>query len=744
MRNLEITVEKPTVKKKKEYLLDLMAVMLFLTGIIKIFFSGFPSIEDVWWIYAIGCGISTWLFFPLFKTKESDWIFLIGVCIIGIIFLVSISACSSGMAILGNDILEYLTGQTGHIYLEYVYKQDAGRYLIAALMILMITQLICWNTAKCQLFVSFGLTILCLIGCVVKFFSIDYGLFLLIGGMSFLFAVHGYSHGKGKKILIAFAGIVLIFIVCLIPVLLICSKVSVEGSFAKEVNAIERFVHQKKYDSGVNAMPEGNLVNVGSFLKNNETALIIKAEKPQKLYLRGRIGEIYTGISWEDFNEEVFQEGEELFYWLHKSNFYGQTMIAQSTDLMSGKENERTLEITNQSACSEQIYLPYALLDHSVLEESLIGDDKTATRNDLVSLKYIEGSLPEWYQTALWLSEHQNSPDVIEYLKKEESYRDFVYKNNLQITNTVVGTFEKIFEKDKNKEKSLSEILELIQKTLEEELTYDEVITTFNGKNDFVKFTLEQSKRGYNVHYATIATLMLRYMGVPARYVEGYFLSADEAKDYQPYDEINLTEAHAHAWTEYYMDGVGWIPFEVTPGYIDKEEWELTSVVIADGKGEGLGKGFAKSNLTYTPPKLPEDKTDLPNLQSLFRFETKQIWNMLLFVCILIILLLLVWILKRYLRLSKFKKSIEQSPNREAVVELYGYAIMLSIRMNVNVPEMQTIAEKINEISRFSNQKIDDEQRRFIENFVHKLINACNEKCNLWTKIKYHYILWLF
>ena len=54
---------------------------------------------------------------------------------------------------------------------------------------------------------------------------------------------------------------------------------------------------------------------------------------------------------------------------------------------------------------------------------------------------------------------------------------------------------------------------------------------------------------------------MLRYFGVPARYVEGYFLSAAEAASYQPGQSITLTEIHAHAWAEYYLPGVGFVPF---------------------------------------------------------------------------------------------------------------------------------------------------------------------------------------
>lgn len=99
----------------------------------------------------------------------------------------------------------------------------------------------------------------------------------------------------------------------------------------------------------------------------------------------------------------------------------------------------------------------------------------------------------------------------------------------------------------------------MVRDTLDEQLEYREDTVTYNGRNDFLRYIFEQSKCGYSLHYATAATLMLRYFGVPARYVEGYYLPGDEAADYASGENIILSEAHAHAWTEYYLDGVGWI-----------------------------------------------------------------------------------------------------------------------------------------------------------------------------------------
>lgn len=63
------------------------------------------------------------------------------------------------------------------------------------------------------------------------------------------------------------------------------------------------------------------------------------------------------------------------------------------------------------------------------------------------------------------------------------------------------------------------------------------------------------------MHFASAATLMLRTLGIPARYVSGFTaeLAAGET--------VEVPDSAAHAWVEIYLDGYGWYPVEVTPSY---------------------------------------------------------------------------------------------------------------------------------------------------------------------------------
>lgn len=111
-------------------------------------------------------------------------------------------------------------------------------------------------------------------------------------------------------------------------------------------------------------------------------------------------------------------------------------------------------------------------------------------------------------------------------------------------------------------------------------------------RKDFVNYFLDSQKKGYCVHFATSGTLMLRYLGVPARYVEGYVYDYSDTSTLIVHDDINvedyydgyalvenskvisvdLTDANAHAWIEIYIDGIGWVPVELTPPSSDTEQ----------------------------------------------------------------------------------------------------------------------------------------------------------------------------
>lgn len=162
--------------------------------------------------------------------------------------------------------------------------------------------------------------------------------------------------------------------------------------------------------------------------------------------------------------------------------------------------------------------------------------------------------------------------------------------------------------------------------------------------DDFVTQFLAGDRAGYSVHYATAAALLMRYYGVPTRYVEGYVFNTtaldriaanggegeDDAQNEVSTDgsqagasagsgedkaapflgTYTLTERQAHAWVEYYLDGVGWVPFDVTPGWRNAGFYETTDDAQLVDDSQNWSVGEADEDTVWTPPEPEEEEAE--------------------------------------------------------------------------------------------------------------------------------------
>ncbi|MBQ9233202.1 MAG: transglutaminase domain-containing protein [Lachnospiraceae bacterium] len=142
-------------------------------------------------------------------------------------------------------------------------------------------------------------------------------------------------------------------------------------------------------------------------------------------------------------------------------------------------------------------------------------------------------------------------------------------------------------------------------------------------KKDFVNYFLSENKKGYCAHYASAATLILRYLGIPTRYVEGYAVSyyqlSDaelvEGKDFSDYYDgyselgetavlqINATDADAHAWIEVYSKDKGWYLVDVTPsGEIEENEdfWEMFDNIMNNNDSDDENDDGGQLNINIS------------------------------------------------------------------------------------------------------------------------------------------------
>jgi transglutaminase-like putative cysteine protease len=91
---------------------------------------------------------------------------------------------------------------------------------------------------------------------------------------------------------------------------------------------------------------------------------------------------------------------------------------------------------------------------------------------------------------------------------------------------------------------------------------YDETPPAPAGNEPALTAFVTETKRGYCQHYAGAMTLMLRFLGIPARVAAGFTSGAYDDQKH----EWTVTDHNAHDWVEVYFPGYGWMPFDPTPG----------------------------------------------------------------------------------------------------------------------------------------------------------------------------------
>ena len=488
---------------------------------------------------------------------------------------------------------------------------------------------------------------------------------------------------------------------------------------------IHHAIHAWRYDNNSNSMPEGRLENLGAWEKSDTPALKITMEQPQKLYLRGGVYEVYTGTDWEALAPQTLAENEALFYWLHSEEnvFYGQEQLAKADHLTLGTE-PCAMTVENLSACRGHAYLPYAFADTTLLSERQIGD--AGSKDAIERFSYLPGSLPEWFAVQHEIAARQE--ELADYRDSEAAYTDYAEANDLMMTEECWNVLYQQLG-DRTGTHSLGVILKTIREYLDEYMYYDENVSTHCGEGDFLRCTLEYGGAGYSVHYATVATLMLRYFGVPARYVEGYFLSAEEAQKYASGEEIVLTEDHAHAWAEYYLSGVGFVPFEVTPGYMDDEELAISG----DGENEeNTSLRYTANPMSYVQPQQPE--AQIPQDGEHTNLHAELVW---LLIALLLLMAAVLWVTYQRLRLRRYLHCIDAAEHREAVQGRYIYAQSLVQHCPTAILPDGNDAMRLYEEATFSSHEMTAEHRRRMDAYAGEILKACRSAWTFAEKIRW-------
>ena len=253
---------------------------------------------------------------------------------------------------------------------------------------------------------------------------------------------------------------------------------------------------------------------------------------------------------------------------------------------------------------------------------------------------------------------------------------------------------------------------------------------------DFVEYFLTESNKGYCVHFASATVAMLRALGVPARYAEGYVVRESD------FDESGVAEIparRAHAWAEIWVPDFGWVPVESTPG---GDAVPLGSAASAENGGadapgtvEDEGEDPGEDAETPEESAKASEPVDLDPTAGSGEGAGALWWILPICAAAGVGALFLIPAARR----AKRSRILQHADRRQAVLCLYDSLCELSLYDGEAVPQA---AMELAREARFSRHPIAPQKVRWLENQTKekrkKIMAALSWRCLLYTSRRVH------
>lgn len=621
-----------------------------------------------------------------------------------------------GLGAMGNQLARILTERTGYYF--YAFETN-GETVEASLAVgVLLGAFAAWAVRAGNSFPALGAAAVVFFACL--FGILQNGLWLAVFLLGLILVLAKNASGtKGvlwtAAMAIAFGGIVML---------------ALNGTAMEPPEQALDAIHHWRYEETENPLPEGDISGAGRFAPTADAALEVTMTDWTGLYLRGFVGTDYIDGRWETTEGETLAQSADLLYTLQKSYFYPeQQLSAANSALENTAENQISVRVLG--ACGAYGYLPYG-----------IGGVSLDPRNlNAPQLDAYSGTLYPLDEAYLIQKELSDGAGEQRYLDAEAAYREWVYANCLAVPGNLRGLPES------TEELTTTEAKELVLTWLQDTLKYDEYAPV---SGDAAQALLTTSPYGYSIHYATLGTLALRNLGIPARYVEGYAVSRSDAAALGAGEKLTVTQEQAHAWVEYYLDGVGWVPFEVTPGH----ENELVYQLPPDGSG--LQDPEPEEPEPSAPEEPPVKQQPDPGSQTRLHMS-KLVRNVILILLLLAVLGDLIRVLILRKRLKETIARFRTEPDRERMLECLRYQMELLESMGLpkrNAPildmeldisrvltgiDVRPVLLTAQELS-FSNHPVTEEQHRLVTEALDRVLEIWNQQLPLLKRLGWKWL----
>ena len=340
-------------------------------------------------------------------------------------------------------------------------------------------------------------------------------------------------------------------------------------------------------------LTHGDLRDLSSIRFTGAAALKIRTTQEQPMYLRDFAGASYSNDGWSIAPSSNYASIQDALLGIAPQN-----LCAAATSAASAKSNPFSLSVRNLAASKTSIWVPNGLvtttsdIPNSVyIEDAALGFSKASAAKEytlsalpigsaLSDIPLAGGatdadSLKNAYQSAAgWAVglASANGSEAERVRSSANAYIDYVFQTYGTLPQDTAPAASQLVAKYGLSLKgdggslSLYDTCRALYLFLSERCVYAYSPPVTPAGVDFSTYFLEESRQGYCVHFATTATVLLRALGIPARYAEGYIvIPTDYEKERDADGYISIEDTHAHAWVEIFDPvQLEWIPVEMT------------------------------------------------------------------------------------------------------------------------------------------------------------------------------------
>ncbi|RUT27691.1 hypothetical protein EJP77_20480 [Paenibacillus zeisoli] len=303
----------------------------------------------------------------------------------------------------------------------------------------------------------------------------------------------------------------------------------------------------------------------GPLTLNNK--VFFTAVSPHSTYYRGESKSTYTGRGWTQRDQTtapLSQDGRVASEGPVRSSAeeFKQSIIFKEPQtgrvvLVGGGIPVKVNRITNGK--QELPFLNLTTFPSSGLIEYSIG---TAGKSLHTGSNRSTQSPEELSSYEMTVQEQRVSPAILNRAKGDEPA--YVVNTYVELPDNLPREVRELGAKLTKGSRTRYEAVKSVESYLKNNYKYSLEPDTLPSGQDFTANFLFVQKIGYCDHFSTAMAVLLRTQGVPARWVKGF--APGRMSEGDPH-QFTVSYSDAHSWVEVYFPGVGWVPFDPTPGF---------------------------------------------------------------------------------------------------------------------------------------------------------------------------------